>query len=301
MWLLGVLMKYLGWIFVFLWASGYIASSIGLHYTNPLSFITFRVAIALTVFIGINAFLHRGNLNLNAKDTVSAMSTGLFIQFLYPVFFSYALAEGISPAMLTIILGLQPILTLLISRDISSKTQILGILGCVLGTIIFSIEGFSIGSTNIENFLFALLSLLGVTFGSIIQKKYCTHIPIEKNMLLQCLAALVVLVPTTLTLSEFTAEPTFKFICALLWQALLISSLSSILLIKALQTGAVTNVSTYFSCVPAATGLMAYLALGSMLTTTMILGMIIIFGCTWLVQNPQEKPRMPFKIHNPFS
>ncbi|MEC7308494.1 DMT family transporter [Vibrio crassostreae] len=277
-------MKYLGWIFVFLWASGYIASSIGLSYTNPLTFITLRVIVALFVFVIINFLILRNN-KVDNRSMVHAMIVGVFIQFLYPVFFSYSLVSGISPAMLTIVLGLQPVLTLIVSRDLNSKFQIYGVLGCVLGTLIFSVENFSLGTTNFENLILAILSLLGVTFGSIHQKKYCSNIPIEKNMLFQCFSATLILLPTTIIFSEFKFNVNNISISALLWQSLLISVLSSMLLIKALKSGTVTNVSTYFSCVPAATAVMAYIFFDSVITVNMMLGMFLIFGCTWLIQN----------------
>ncbi|AUI86338.1 hypothetical protein BS333_08020 [Vibrio azureus] len=279
-------MKHIGWIFVFLWASGYIASSIGLNYTNPLSFISLRVLISFLFFLMI--FLYKRKERMTKQKIVFAMATGLLLQFLYPVFFSYSLMTGISPTMLTIVLGLQPALTLMISRDVSSKLQVYAIGGCVLGTIIFSAENFSLGSTNLENFSFAVLSLLGVTAGTILQKKHCSDIPIVNNMLIQCLSAVMVLVPTTFIISGFEAEFNYTFVSALLWQALLISSISSILLIKALKTGAVTNISTYFSCVPAMTALMSYFAFNSVVNINMLIGMALIFSCTWIAQNPKQ-------------
>ncbi|MFA0173457.1 hypothetical protein AB4424_26090, partial [Vibrio splendidus] len=75
---------------------------------------------------------------------------------------------------------------------------------------------------------------------------------------IQCLSALLALVPTTLLWSEFAVEWTAPFLVALLWQSIAISSLASVLLIHALKSGTVTNVSTYFSCVPACTSVLSY-------------------------------------------
>ncbi|RSD27284.1 DMT family transporter [Vibrio pectenicida] len=288
-------MKHLGWVFVFLWASGYIASSIGLNYSNPLSFITLRVIISLIFFIIVCLVLRSDIKELNKYNVIHSMLVGLLLQFLYPVFFSYSLITGISPTMLTIVLGLQPVLTLIISRDIKFKVQIYAVFGCVVGTLIFSAENFSLGTTNMENFSFAILSLLGVTSGTILQKKYCSSIPVESNMLMQCLSSVIVLIPTTLIISEFKFELNYTSVSALFWQAILISSLSSILLIRALSSGAVTNVSTYFSCVPAATALMTYFVFNSVINTNMLVGMIIIFGCTWLVQSSPKLKLAPQK------
>nr|WP_253820461.1 EamA family transporter [Vibrio pectenicida] len=146
-----------------------------------------------------------------------------------------------------------------------------------------------------ENFSFAILSLLGVTSGTILQKKYCSSIPVESNMLMQCLSSVIVLIPTTLIISEFKFELNYTSVSALFWQAILISSVSSILLIRALSSGAVTNVSTYFSCVPAATALMTYFVFNSVINTNMLVGMIIIFGCTWLVQSSPKLKLAPQK------
>ena len=188
--------------------------------------------------------------------------------------------------MLTVVLGLQPVMTLILLRDISSRTQIFGVAGCFLGTVVFSCEGFNVGSANFLNLAYAMLSLFSVTFGAIIQKKYCSNIPIETNMLTQCFSALAAILPTTIVIGGFHYEMTYQFVTSLLWQAVLISCVSAILLIKALKANAVTNVSTYFSCVPAATALMSYFILDSVLTVTMILGMAFIFACTYMVNNP---------------
>ncbi|MEZ8844667.1 DMT family transporter [Vibrio splendidus] len=281
-------MKYIGFIFILLWSSGYISSSIGLMYTNPLSFITLRVVVALFVFILLNFLFAESGSVMSRKDIIMSLWVGLFIQFLYPVLFSYSLSEGISPAMLTVVLGLQPVVTLMISRGWTSKIQIGAIIGCVLGTVLLSVENMSLGTSSEVNMLYAVLSLLGITFGTAIQKRYCSHIPIQKTMGIQCLSALLALVPTTLLWSEFAVEWTAPFLVALLWQSIAISSLASVLLIHALKSGTVTNVSTYFSCVPACTSVLSYLILDSELTIIMGVGIGFICVCTYLVQNSQS-------------
>ena len=280
-------MKLTGWFFVFIWSSGYISSSIGLLYTNPLTFITLRVAIACFIFLLFNLALPQKTTAASDKEIYYAMLVGFFIQFLYPVFFSYSLFAGISPTMLTVILGLQPVLTLSICRDIRSKIQVYGIIGCLIGTAVFSAENFTMGNTDIVNISYAIISLAGITFGTIVQKKKCSRMDIHKNMLVQCFSALSILLPTTAIIGHFQAKFTFEFISSLLWQSILVSSLSSILLIRALKCGAVTNVSTYFSCIPAGTALMAYFILDSAINTSMIIGMIFIFICTSIVQKPE--------------
>ncbi|MFM2480671.1 DMT family transporter [Celerinatantimonas sp. YJH-8] len=277
---------YIGWIFVFFWASGYIASAIGLQYTNPLTFITIRIVIAFLLFYLTHFIKNKGRFTLSKRDIIACVIVGAFIQFIYPVTFAYSLALNISPAMLTIILGLQPVITLFISRDISYKIQIVGIVGCLLGTILFSIEDFSLGTSNIENIGYAVISLLAITLGSIMQKKYCSHINIIENMSIQCFAALFLLIPSVSILGPFSFEVNAASIISVLWQGVLISFVSSVLLIRALRLGAVTHVSIYFSCVPVFTAVMAYIVLGSALTMTMLGGMFFIIACTFLVQNP---------------
>ena len=136
------------------------------------------------------------------------------------------------------------------------------------------------------NISYAILSLLGITVGTIVQKSNCSDMDMEKNMLAQCFSALIFLIPATMIISHFYVAFNFRFIYSLLWQSILVSSLSSLLLIKALKSGAVTNVSTYFSCIPAATSLMAYFILDSVINITMIVGIIFIFICTFMVQKP---------------
>ncbi|CAG8998777.1 MAG: hypothetical protein CENE_00737 [Candidatus Celerinatantimonas neptuna] len=44
-------MNFIGIFFVLLWASGYIASVIGLQSSDPITFMTFRMLIAFLLFI----------------------------------------------------------------------------------------------------------------------------------------------------------------------------------------------------------------------------------------------------------
>ncbi|CAG8998778.1 MAG: hypothetical protein CENE_00738 [Candidatus Celerinatantimonas neptuna] len=191
------------------------------------------------------------------------------------------------PALLTVILGFQPILTLLISKDKISPIQKYGILGCVIGTLIFSFNSFSIGGANIKNILFALISLAGVTLGTILQKKRCTQYKLETNLMVQTGAASALFIICIL-IHGYHYSLSYSFALSVLWQGVLISFISSILLIKALSRGTVTNISTYFSCVPAATAFFSFFLLQSTISLNMLIGIFVIFISTYIVQKPDS-------------
>ena len=122
--------------FVLMWASGAIFVELGLRYANPLAFLTLRLVLATAVMwivtLGIRLPLPK-----STSEWRDILVTGLFLQVGYQVFFFLALANKLSPGLLAIILGAQPMITAAYLRDVPHRHQwiglALGMVGLTLG------------------------------------------------------------------------------------------------------------------------------------------------------------------------
>ena len=98
--------------FILLWSSGSIVITIGLRYTNPFTFLFYRLSIA-TLFMLVISLALKAPWPANWSVLWKTACAGLLIQFSYITTYFCALYYGVSPTVMTLILALQPILVAL--------------------------------------------------------------------------------------------------------------------------------------------------------------------------------------------
>jgi drug/metabolite transporter (DMT)-like permease len=104
-------------LFVLLWSSGGIFSAWGLKHATPLAFLTLRFTVAL---IALKLFgLTQRQLLPVRGPRLRFIVTGAFISGGYSICYLSALEQGVTPGTLAVILGIQPILTLLLFERLS--------------------------------------------------------------------------------------------------------------------------------------------------------------------------------------
>lgn len=188
----------------------------------------------------------------------------------YQTFFFLALDKSISPGILSIILGAQPIITAIITKEWNQwPGLILGVVGLILvvaDTIFFS-------TITIMGILSAVLSLMCITIGTLLQKKIKLNHP--SNMAIQYTGGAILLGFLTVFSSQ-SVTWTPMFIVSLVWMVLIISVGATLLLYYMIQKENLTNVTSLFYCVPAVTAVIDYLVFKNTLKSIAILGMLLI-------------------------
>ncbi|HVV68753.1 MAG TPA: DMT family transporter [Gammaproteobacteria bacterium] len=261
-------------IFIVLWSSGAIFVENGLKYSDPFIFLSLRLWLAWSV-VGLILFFTRPEFPKSFQQ-LSWMSLTGMTQGLYSVFFFVALYEGISPGILAIILGMQPLLTLLVMREAMRPLQMVGILLGFIGLALTVINTVMTGVTSVWGIINALLSLGAITLSTIWQKKYCSSISLTANLFIQYLASSILVTLIYAAFGNRHVDWRPGFIVSLLWVALVISIAAIYLFYHLLKRGKAANVTSYLYCVPPVTAVMDYLMFKHVLSLTTVFGMMLV-------------------------
>lgn len=272
-------------LFLAMWSSGALFVKAGLQDSSVLSFLLVRSLGALLVMTILLATLLpaeiRSLLSMPRPTWIRLLFVGLFLQVLYQGFFFASIAHDLSPGMLAIVLGCQPLLTPVLALErIGGKGYMVLLLGFV-GLVIAVTGGGAVDVVTVPGLIFASLSVLAMTFGTILQKH--TNVHVMSSVLVQyCLSSAIF--AFGVGLYGFDAKLTPQFIFSALWMIVVVSVGAVLLLVYMLKGDKASKVSTLFFLVPVITYLLDYLVYDaplSLLTIiggTMVVSSLLIYG-----------------------
>lgn len=258
-------------LFVLLWSSGAIVSEIGLRHGSPFAILLCRYAVALAALLAIAAWQRtlvpaRGTRGRN-------MAIGLLIAGLYTVFYLLALDNGVTPGALATLLGVQPILTLFITERRVTAPRLLGLVLALAGLALVASDGLVSMRFNLLGLACAGLALLGITAGSLLQKREkqapWVVLPTQYAVGLGFVGAMS-------PLGSFHAAWDLGFVLPVLWLGLVISVGATFLLYRLIAGGNLVNVTSLFYLVPGVTAAMDWAILGNPMSALMIGGLGLV-------------------------
>ena len=271
---------YFPYIFVFFWSSAFISGQFIVQSASPFAALSFRFLI-VSIFFLLFSFYFREKILVNLNLIFQASITGILFHGFYlgGVFFSYSV--GLTATLSALIVGLQPILTNILSGPILKErvtlVQWVGIFLGFVGTIL--VIGYDIGKNiPILGVISSIVALLGATTATIWQKKFTSKITLSVNNFYQAIAAAFFLI-----LTSFLFEVPFinfdnRFIVSMGWQIIMVSFGAYAILMYLIKIGSASKTSNLFFLIPPTTAVMAYFVLGEDLYLIDIIGLII---CTF--------------------
>lgn len=274
------------WLFVLLWSSGFIGSKLGVPYAEPFTFLTLRYIIVLVVLVPI-ALLTRAPWPQGQAQLAHLTFAGLLIHALYLSGCVYALRLGLPAGIVSLIVSLQPLLTaafagMMLGERVLPR-QWGGLALGFVGTVLVVAHKTGSGLTFIST-VPALLALVGITAGTLWQKRHCPAFDLRTSTVVQYAASLVVTAILALVTEPLEVQWTGQFVFALLWVALVLSIGAISLLNHLIRSGTAVNVASLFYTVPAVTALMAWAIFGETLTGLSLIGMVIAVLGVWLAR-----------------
>lgn len=269
--------------FVLLWSSAAIVSEIGLRHGSSLSLLIVRFAVALAVLIPFALWNNRTL--LPAKGTrLRAVATGFIITGVYTVSYLLALANGVTPGALATILGVQPVLTILLTERGASPLRMAGLLCALAGLALVVSDGLLAMRFGTSGLLFAGLALLGITFGAILQKQETQApwvvLPLQYIVGFTCMLAMTPFMPLHFSLD-------WGFVLPAVWLGLVISIAATFLLYTLIARGNLVNVTSLFYLPPGITALLDWIILGNPMSAIALAGLGLIVIGLLLVLRPQ--------------
>ncbi len=277
--------------FVLLWSSGALVIETGLHFINPFFFVLLRMLIAATFMLAI-AIITKAPWPKDAETWKKTIVTGILTQFIYVMSYFCALYYGITPTVMTIILGLQPILTAVLCniayKHKTSKAQTMGLLIGLLGVILIVIHDLSTKSMSFSGCLLAVLCLLSITLGSLLQKSN-SKMDLRTGSAIQFAVSIIPVFILTLIFGNFKVQITPTFIASLAWMAIVVSVIATCLFYKLLEKGNAVSVSSLFYLVPGLTAIMCYFIFQEKFNTYTLIGLFLVSFSVFITQAKPQK------------
>jgi len=273
-------------VFVLLWSTGFIFSKLGLPFTQPVTFLVLRFAIVVALF-GAWCAIRRVRFPPRRQwRHVAVVGIALHGAYLGGVFvsISWGLPAGIS----ALIVGLQPLLTgAAVGRLLGEKVekrQWLGLWLGLAGVLAVLWEKLALDGIPLVAVWPSVAGLIGITAGTLYQKRFCPDVDLAAGGVLQYGAALAVLLPVALIFEPMTVNWTLDFAVALGWLVLVLSVGAVSLLMLLVRQGAAAKVASFFYLVPPVTAVMAWLLFGETLGAPALAGMALAALGVALVQ-----------------
>jgi drug/metabolite transporter (DMT)-like permease len=277
-------------LFVLLWSTGFIGAKFGLPHAEPLTFLSVRYAAVLVLMGGVT-LLTRAPWPHGAAAWGHIAVSGLLVHGVYLGGVFTAIAHGLPAGVTSLLVGLQPVLTalgagLLLGERVR-PTQWAGLaLGFVGVTLVVAHKvAAAVGGAALLTMLApAVLALLGITAGTLYQKRFCPAFDLRSGAVIQFLPCLLLtgLLAQATETGAIDWAPGFVF--ALAWLVLVLSLGAVSLLNVLISRGSAVNVASLFYLTPPATALFAWALFGETLTGLALLGMALAVFGVWLAR-----------------
>jgi drug/metabolite transporter (DMT)-like permease len=273
-------------VFVLIWSTGFVVARLGMPHAPPMTFLAWRFAFSVAAFLAWIAWA-RVPWPRDPRQWAHLAVVGVLMHTCYLGGVWAAVKAGMSAGTAALIVGLQPILTALwlSSRQATQRATPAQWLGLVLGLAGLTLvvwRKLGLGEASAPTILLAVGALLGITIGTLYQKRHVKPADVRTANAIQLMAALVVALP----LAALETEPVQwvpQMIGAMAWSVLVLTLGGSSLLVLLIQRGAATQVTSLLYLVPPCTAVMAWLLFGEALTGLVLAGMGLTALGVWLV------------------
>ncbi|WP_428774662.1 DMT family transporter [Vibrio sp.] len=291
-----MLIRLIPFIFVVLWASGFVGARFGLQYAEPATLLTLRMVSNVVLFLVLVALLRRRM--PTGKAFWHSMVVGLLIHGLYQGGTYSAISLGMPAGLSSLLVGTQPIVTVLLmvlfANESFKPAQWLGLgLGFVgISLVLMGNMEWQSDTHKWQAVGLCVVSLLGITLGTMYQKKYCPGVDLVGGTMVQYLAATLFFLPLAYQFETMQVEWNWQFILTLGWLVVVLSCVAILLLLYMVEHGASTKVASVFYLVPPTTAIQAWLAFGESLDLYGLIGFALAVAAVYLVF---KAPKLTFK------
>lgn len=268
-------------LFVFLWSTGFIGAKYGLPHAEPLSFLLVRYLLVLALMTML-ALATRAPWPRDPHQWLHIGVSGLLVHATYLGGVFIAIDHGLPAGVTSLLVGLQPILTALgagwLLRDAVSGRQWLGLWLGLAGTALVVGADLALDRPLAEllpMLLPALAALLGITAGTLYQKRFCAHFDLRTGAVIQFLPTAIATGIGVALFESLAIDWNGEFVFALAWLVGVLSLGAISLLNLMIRQGSAVHVASLFFLTPPTTALIAFLIFGETLSLPAVAGMII--------------------------
>lgn len=279
-------------VFIFIWATGYIVAKLAAPYADPLTFLSWRYVGVVALMLAL-AFAARAKWP-SRREMAHLAVAGIGIQALYLGGVWVSIRQGLPAGTAALIVNLQPVLVAGLAPLIGERVaprQWLGVALGLAGVVLVIWHKLNLGGGFGVPLLLCLMALLGITAGTLYQKRFVPHFDLRTGQVVQFMASLAVTLPLAWAFEPMRIEWNVQVMLAMAWSILVLTAGGISLMFYMLRHGRVTAVTSTMYLVPSVTSVMAWLLFGETLGAQAIAGMgVTLLGVYLVVAKRPETP-----------
>lgn len=264
-------------VFVLIWSTGFIVARYGMPLSPPLKFLATRYALSILCFLPWIILAKVAWPQSRAQWQHLAV-TGILMHACYLGGVWAAVKAGMGSGLAALIVGLQPVLTAIWLSSTGSqvtKRQWFGLLLGLTGLVMVVSHKFGSGAeATWQNLLLAVGALLGITVGTLYQKRFVAPCDVRTASVVQLGAALLVSLPVA-WLEPEPMQWNAQLAGAMAWSVLALTLGGSSLLYLLIQRGGAASVTSLMYLVPPCTALLAWLLFAESITAVTLAGTLL--------------------------
>ena len=273
-------------LFVLLWSTGFIGARLGLPHIEPLTFLLIRYLLVIAS-MALIATVTRAPWPHTPQQWMHIGISGLLVHGVYLGGVFIAISQGLPAGVASLVVGVQPLLTAVgagwLLGETVRKRQWLGLLLGLLGVGLVVANKIG-GGFGITALVPAIAALIGITAGTLYQKRFCPSFDWRTGAIAQ-------FVPTAIATGllawyfetgkiDWTGELVFAFG----WLVLVLSLGAVSLLNWLIRHSNAVNIASLFYLVPPCTAVFAWLLFGETFTGIALLGMLLTVWGVYLAR-----------------
>ncbi len=272
-------------VFVLLWSSGFIGAKLGLPYAEPMTFLSIRMA-AVVALLALLILVTRPPLP-SAAGILHNLMAGLLIHGCYLGGVFVAIDRHLPAGLAALVVSLQPILTATMANRLIGERvvtrQWIGLLLGLAGVYLVVRSRTAGGDTSLVAWVAITVALLGITVGTLYQKRFGAGVDWRSGFVVQYAGAGLLFGLGAVAFEQRTVQWSVELLVALGWLVFVLSFGAVWLLYFLIRRSAAARVVSLFYLTPPVTALMAWALFDERLEPLSIAGMAVCVAGVFLV------------------
>lgn len=266
------------YVFVLLWSTGFIVARYGTEDAGPLTFLALRLFIAAVVLLAVAQLTAAPAIGRRAVGWAALSGLGMHAVYLGGVFL--AISWGMPSGVGALIAGLHPVITTVTARVVLRERlamwQWVGVALGFVGVIVVVADHMRGSHSDISTgaLIAAGVSVLGMCFGTLVQRKHGSNMPLLRGTVVQYLASAAVLLLGAMVHEGWEFNVTARSVFALAWAVVVLSIAAVLIMLWLLQRHAAAKVSSLFFLTPALSTIEGAVLFGEVLGGLAIVGLV---------------------------
>ena len=284
-------------LFVGLWSGGFTAIKLCLPHVEPMTLQVLRYVTVVALLLPLWLILRPARPDRATLWHLVRM--GLLVQFAYFAAMNLAMANGMGPGTVALLIGLQPLLVALLAPAVVGDPALgargwLGLGLGMLGAGLVIASGSGLVASGWLGLFFAMLALGVMTAGALLERKSGRSTHLVTANLVMCSVALVASLPIAWATESMAVDWAPELFVGLAYLVFVNSLISLTILFTMLRHGEAAQASSVFFLVPPLAALIAWLILGDVMAGMALAGTgVAVVGVALVVAKPARPRHAP--------